>query len=1196
MQLKRLNLLGFKTFADKTEIEIGEGLTAIVGPNGSGKSNIVDALLWVLGEQNPRLLRGDKAQDVIFAGSDTRKALGMAEVRLTIDNHDRQLPVDFAEVVITRRIFRSGESQYLLNGAAVRLRDITELFLDTGMGRGAYSVVGQHEIDAVLSAKSEDRRELFEEAAGIKKYRAKKREALRRLDTAETNLQRIADIISELNRQRVPLEKQALAAARYIKLKEDLAQIEIGLLVAEIHRADYELAATREEREAIQGDLLDLDGQLIRLERLAEDADLRMQDADEALNTAQKLQLETSRYHEQLRSQVALLQERVRSTTDGRDQLTAEIAELKLQAERQETMIAADEADLSEAAALYREVSAKWSVSGRDLRDQEDTLRQTLKEIETHQSLQLRRERERSDFQRRLTTEQLRLENITTERGQLEDEAEALAEQISGYDRRQQVLQQQIAELKQQSSQHRTELAAVKDQFSSASIEITRSREDVDLLRRKSAEHHARLQTLQELQQSHDGFYQGVKAVLDAVRRGELTGFYQPLVELLEVPEKYRVAVEVALGGSLQDVVTLTERESRAGIDWLKAHRAGRVTFLPLPLLRPPQPLSVQAGRGLEGAALDLVAFDERYYPAAALLLGRTIIANTLDAAIEASKRLSGWSRLVTVEGEVITPGGALTGGSLQGRGSHLLGRKGEIDDLQERLPSLTAKLREAQDREGAHRLLAVQLEDSLAHLNKAGAELEKQEAILTSQLDSVTSDLQRVSRQKQQTLHKLEAIAAKQKECDEQLRRLDRTQLDAQVDNDEVDSILTDLQTLSVKQAARRDESRAETVALEVQAGQLQAKVRGLEHSLKTERDNLSSIRLRLSNKEAALAGLGTTGADAAAELERVHVAISQAMAACSSADAQESSARTYRATVAEESAANNRLAREVQTRREKINNDLHATEMRLARLEMALTQASERLSSEYGIGQDQALKMPDDAPPEKQATTEVTRLRREIRLMGDVNIGAGEEFDRLTERLTFLEEQQADLEQGRSGLLDTIHEIDTNTHDVFLVTFHAVQREFQLLFNKLFGGGTTNLILTQPENILETGIDVMVHPPGKKPQSLALLSGGERALTAAALLFAFLRVRPSPFVLLDEVDAPLDGANVERFIGLLQDFSSQTQVLVITHNPATMEAAPTWYGVSMKVAGVSHIVSYRVPSESLMSAEDRALVLDRQ
>lgn len=1196
MQLKKLQLLGFKTFADKTEVEIGEGLTAIVGPNGSGKSNIVDALLWVLGEQNPRLLRGDKAQDVIFAGSDTRKALGMAEVRLTIDNQDGQLPVQFTEVVITRRIFRSGESQYLLNGAAVRLRDITELFLDTGMGRGAYSVVGQHEIDAVLSAKSEDRRELFEEAAGIKKYRAKKREALRRLDAAETNLQRVQDILNELNRQRGPLEKQALAAARYLKLKDELAQIETGLLVAEIQRSDYELAATREEREAIQADLLELDGQLVRLERLAEDSDLRMMEADEALEKAQKLQLETSRFHEQLKSQISLLEERERTAATGKEQIVAEISDLKMQAERQETEISTDEADLQEATAEHRDVSARWATAGRLLREQEEQLRQTLKEIENHQSLRLRRERERSEFQRHLATEQLRLENLTNEQRQLEETLASFFEQEVTSVGRTTALHSEIKVLAARSSDCRVELAGVNEKLGAARVEITKSRELVDQLRRKAAEQNARLQTLQELQQSHDGFYQGVKAVLDAVKRGDLKGFYQPLVELLEVPERYRIAVEVALGGSLQDVVTHTEQESRAGIDWLKSHRAGRVTFLPLPLLRPSNPLSIRQEHGLEGVALELVAFDERYYPAAALLLGRTVIATNLDAAIDASRRLSSWSRMVTLEGEVITPGGALTGGSLQGRGSHLLGRKGEIDDLQKQLPTYRDQLQTAQQREDSARKEIASLEASLSHITRSLAELEKQEAILNSQLNSAGNDLQRVSREQAQALQKLASLTTRRTDCELQLTRLTQSQAEAQVGTDEEDSHLAELQALAQVQASRRDTSRATTVALEVQTGQLQAKVRGLEHSLKTEKESFSAARTRIANKEAALADLGTTGADAAADLQRLRVEISSAVTACSGADAQEVSARHYRTSIAEEAAANSRKSREVLSRREKITSDLHETEMRLARLDMALATASQRLAAEYGIALEDALAMPDEAPPERQAAAEVTRLRREIRLMGEVNTGAGEEYERLTERLDFLAEQQADLEQGRKGLLETIHEIDTNTHDVFLTTFHAVQREFQELFQRLFGGGTTSLVLTRPDDILETGIDVVVHPPGKKPQSLALLSGGERALTAAALLFAFLRVRPSPFVLLDEVDAPLDGANVERFIGLLRDFSTETQVLVITHNPATMEAAPTWYGVSMKVAGVSHILSYRVPEESVLSTADRAVVLDRQ
>jgi chromosome segregation protein len=1196
VQLKKLQLLGFKTFADKTEIELDTGLTAIVGPNGSGKSNLVDALLWVLGEQNPRLLRGNNAQDVIFAGSDKRKPLGMAEVKLTVDNSDGTLPINFAEVTITRRIYRSGESQYLLNGATCRLKDIVELFMDTGVGKGAYSFVSQSEIDAVLSARPEDRRELFEEAAGIKKYRVKKREALRKLESAETNLNRVRDILHELEGQREPMERQAQAARRYLGLQERLHEIEVGLLVSELKKADYELYAGRQEREDDQVQLLAVEAELARLERLAEDVGQRLAQAEgemEAVRINQQNALSTV---ERTESRLTLMTERGKTAARTQEQLAEELKDLADRIARLTDSIAIDREDRDTAETDETARRHEWAAQKAALAELEAAVSTALREIEARQSERLRLAQERAGREAALKAAEDRLRDTITRAERLAAEAAALAESLTeAQARRRQALEARDAQQAQRAERAEAR-GRIETQIREAQTEQSRTRASLDVSRRHQAEQSSRLATLTEMQENHEGFYQGVRAVLNAVRQNQLRGHYRAVVDLLTVPERYRVAIEVALGGSLQDVVTETESEAKAGIEWLKRNRAGRATFLPLPLLRPGKSLDLRQSRdlsGIEGVATDLIEFAPQYDSVALLLLGRVLVVADMDAGIAASRGMSGWSKIVTLEGELLTPGGALTGGSLQGRGVHLVGRKGEMDDLRALLPLTRAEV----DRLAAQ---AESLTQRLTELEAERSRLTREEAALQAQLAAMESAIgaadRECARMEQERANRENAqaalttqIAALQAD-QEKLTDLLAT---GREQNDSADDALASLNDETRALIARRDECRIRAVALEVEVSRLREKREGLTRTLATDRMTLTSLEQQRDMKLSQRSSAANAGTEAEGERERLTAQREEARRHLAQVEAEVTQWRDRRQTLLAESFANNNAIKEAMERRTAITRNLHETELRMARLEMQIAQAAERLRDEYNIDREEALARPDDVVVDKNTAIEVGRLRRELRGMGQVNTGAVGEYERLTERYDFLSGQRSDLEKGRASLLATIAEIDESTRGVFMETFEAVRTEFDRLFTRLFEGGSTKLLLTNPEDLLETGIEVIAQPPGKKPQSLSLLSGGERALTATALLFAFLAVKPSPFVLLDEVDAPLDGANVEKYTHLVHEFSRRSQFLLITHNPVTMEAAPTWYGVTMKEPGVSSVLSYRVPQESTVSASETAVVL---
>ena len=1193
MQLKKLNLLGFKTFADKTEIQIDNGLTAIVGPNGSGKSNIVDALLWVLGEQNPKHLRGSSAQDVIFNGTDKRKPLGMAEVKLTVDNSDGTLPVAYKEVTITRRIYRSGESNYLINNIPCRLKDIVELFLDTGVGKGAYAFVSQSEIDAVLSAKPEDRRELFEEAAGIKKYRVKKREALRKLENAEANLSRVRDILIELEEQRGPMEKQALTARRYLQLQERLHEIEVGMLIAELQKADYELYAGKRERDEDQATLLKLETELTTLESHATELAEKTAVAEEALEEARQNRQQTFSKSERTESQLSLMVERSRMANKSQEELGQELEALTQRIRALRVQIESDREEKDETEAEEAKRREEWAAQRGELTELDQATQTVARQADARQAERLKLAQERAGREAALRAAQERINEAKPRSDRLTREVAELSNSLLETQER-----ENAAKLRKQERRQERETIALQRSEAEASYRETQNvivshRQKLETERRTLAEQSARLSTLTELQENHEGFYQGVRAVLQAEKRKQISGHFKAVVDLLTVPENYRVAVEVALGGSLQDIVTETEAEAKAGIEWLKRNRAGRATFLALPLLRPGQRISPPAGQSEIQAAIELIGYDPKYSQVIQLLLGRVLIVPDMDSAIAASRRLTGWSKIVTQEGEQLSPGGALTGGSLQGKGAHLVGRKGEMDDLKSRLPKIRAEVERVAGQLEANQIALQSLELERDELAKMESAVAAELASLESSLAAIEREHTRLLRDRAERDSSLSALSAQVGVLNEQALRLSNELTRGAEENETADDALAALIEETRNLTQKRDACRSKAVTLEVDVSRLKEKREGITRALAVDRATLSGLEMQHLQKGSQRANSATEGAEALAERERLAAILVETKLSLEKADSElQKTTEAKQALVAANFTTNSSIRERIQ-RRSEVTKSLHENELRLARLEIQLSQVTERLQEEYSISKEEGLKRPEETNVDKNTAMEVSRLRREIRAMGQVNTGAVDEYDRLTERFDNLNEQKADIDKGREALLSTIAEIDDSTRGVFMETFEAVRTEFDRLFQRLFDGGTTKLILTDPNDVLETGIEVIAQPPGKKAQSLSLLSGGERALTATALLFAFLAVKPSPFVLLDEVDAPLDGANVEKFTNLVKEFSVKSQFLLITHNPTTMEAAPTWYGVSMREAGVSSILSYRVPQEATQSVIEEGVVL---
>jgi chromosome segregation protein len=1183
MRLKKLQLHGFKTFADKTEIEFAEGVTAIVGPNGSGKSNVGDSILWVLGEQKASALRGTKAADVIFAGSDGRRAMGMAEVSLTVDNSDGGLPVDFGEVTITRRAYRTGEGEYFINKVPCRLKDIYELFLDTGVGRESYSLVNQGQIDAVLSVNAEDRRGLFEEAAGIKKYRVKKREALRKLEATEVNLNRVRDIQSEIIGRVEPLRLQAERAAKHEALKDRLRAIESSLLIVDLRVADAEMTAARTARETDQAAATTHAAKLGDAEARAVDISQRYAEAEATLEAGRLEHSLAVTAAERAESGRALAAQRAEGLAQSLRQTAAEREELEERRARMLHQIADLEAELAEARA--EEIALRTQTTERQ------AAVQALSEKIAHLTRQ---------------AERRRTESLALARQQAAREAEAaragarVAELEAGLPG----LREEAAHAEATAGDLGTEAVAAREAVDAAKAALTSAETALtEALGRRDAARQAvgtaqaeagaaqsatvalstRLRTLQDLEAAQEGYFAGVKAVFEARKHGALRGEFTVVVDAFQTPKGYEIALETALAASLQDIITDTEEAAKAAIAYLHEHRAGRATFLPLNRMRPGRD-TLDLGRamgltGVHGAALDIVSFDLKFAPALEVLLGRVFLCETLDDALRASTVAKGWNRVVTLSGEIVLPTGALTGGRQSGRTANLLGRKTEIASGQ---ADLNAKQRIFED--GQAKLAAAQAARDAAEAALSEAQAARQSA------QGAKTDAER----------RAERVAQEARRADETRgvgsRRIEAAQMALEVARDQAAKAVSVLATGSVETA---DADETQAVEAELLAG-LTLEREGLQSDLTSVRIALATVAEKTSSLDRALRNTRGENDSLAAQQERRNrqaiiaeeelaallaqtearelevVAAREARAAAQAA--LEAFSHTRQALLQESYAANAEM-RSLGEARALALDAVHKYEVREARLQVQLDTLASRLWEEYEISVEAALGLAEDPEVGAGMPQEVARLRRELRVLGDTNPAAIEEYEEVRARHEFLLTQAADLEEARAKLLAAIQEIDEGTRGVFLETFQAVGAAFQTLFTRLFGGGKTELVLTDPNDILETGIDILVQPPGKKRQNLALLSGGERALTAAALLFAFLYVKPSPFCVLDEVDAPLDGANVERFADLLREFGQKSQMIVITHNPTTMEAAPVWYGVTMQQPGISRVLGMQVP-----------------
>ncbi|MBE7001233.1 MAG: chromosome segregation protein SMC [Ruminococcaceae bacterium] len=1175
MYLKSLEVQGFKSFPDKTVIRFGDDITAIVGPNGSGKSNISDAILWVMGEQSTKTLRGAKMEDVIFGGTQKRAPVGFAEATLTLDNSDRALPYDADEVMITRRYYRSGDSEYYINKQSARLRDINEMFMDTGLGREGYSNIGQGRIDEILSLKSADRREIFEEAAGISKYRHRKEETERKLAHTEDNLMRIGDKVSELELQLEPLRVQSEKATKYLALREELQGVEVAVWMDKLEKLSAEAKKAEEDYTSASFVLQQAHEDLDKLYRATEQmsADLRHQNGTVDTLRDQVSLLEGT--HQQIDGQIAILRSTIANNEENIHRNQEDL-------QGQESRSSGISAQLEQANVRISEIDAVLTEKAQQTAQLQKSLMAMTADAQglTRQFMELRtrevaltgdlaaREADTKTLEINLGESQARIDQI-------------LSDLQSGSEKEQQA-RDQLAESQKLLRAAQEEVTANQNTIDGYSLrQATRAKrrdelaEQVQKIRNQLDTVQNKAQVFRAMEKDFEGYQKSVRTVMQEAKRGGLRNVHGPVSQLIRTDERYTVAIEIALGGALQQVVVDNEQDGKAVLNFLKRTGGGRTTVLPISTVqgRALQEKGVENCRGYVGIASKLVKFENRYSGVMENLLGRTVVAEDIDAAIAMAKQYGNRFKIVTLDGQVMNAGGSMTGGSVN-KEAGILSRANELDKLEKQEKDLSEKLKTVETEFQEARRGADQVEFQLNAAKEQLQEAEKQ--VLTNEglvrqheiwlqaiceaKASANTELENL--QKRQTADReqqaavyaqIDVFSAQLAETREKLQTLEGTQSEA----DKAVAVITDqinvLRTDSAALEAERNTANAHIADLRI----LQAATEGDRSRKLADIDAILAENARLAEE---IERQQLRQQENAQETARVRQAMTDALGEYARIEAEKSKAEG-----------------DIQEK----NKSILTMERTCALLEnkKETTVIEERntidkLWDTYGLTPGTAAEKRGEIESVAAGNRLIAELKRKISALGTPNLGAIEEFARVNERYSYLTEQRDDVLGAKKELEGIIKEITQQMTEIFVTEFAKINEYFGKVFEEMFGGGKGQLLLEDPEEPLTCGIEIRVQPPGKQVKTITLLSGGEKAFVAIALYFAILKVRPTPFCMLDEIDAALDDRNVERFSSYLRNLSNKTQFIVITHRRGTMEASDVLYGVTMQEQGISKLL----------------------
>lgn len=1179
MYLKKIETVGFKSFAERVAIEFVPGVTAIVGPNGSGKSNIIDAVRWVLGEQSAKSLRGSKMEDIIFQGSDSRKALNVAEVTLLLDNGSGTLPLDYEEVSVTRRVYRSGESEFYINKQSCRLKDIIDLFMDSGLGREAFSIISQGKVEEILSSKAEERRMIFEEAAGVLKYKQRKKKSEYKLIETQENLNRIEDIIHEIESQIRPLEQQAETAKKYFQLTENLAEEEISLLVAEIEIFYDKWQSLKRELEIEKEKELELKTAIQKKEASLARERQTNQKLDDTIEKLQEELLLATEQLEKLEGRKRLYSERTKHLEENAARLTEQkqenelrIAELNEKLEIKAAELATLQMNRDLTKQKIKDIQEKLAWNEDTIFDQIENLKANYIELLNRQAVIKNEsqtiEKQLNEISNKSKMQTGKFQDTLELRSKLKTEKEQAAAKLSEREESKNEKEKLIRELKSRIEEERL-------QFQEMQTELYQGYHYIEKLK-------SRKEMLEEMKEDFQGFFQGVKAILKARKEKKLDHIAGAIIELIDVPDEYITAIETVLGAQAQHIVVKDEHTARTSITWLKKTNNGRATFLPLNVIQERSVAShvlqkAEAHPGYIGIAADLVHTDNIYKHAVNHLMGHVIVTKTLKDANEIAGLTERRYRLVTLDGDVVNPGGSMSGGAAKKTNQSLFTRDKELEEIKKKLVHFEKQMKAFSDKVDSQKnSLAqtqqqlVETENTLTEEQEVLQQLQTENHELQMNLESLNANLSIYDEEKRQYKENLTSLLQRKSELEQESEEV---KVNLAAVQEEIDVLTAEEKSFKENREKLQEAFNDEKLKLAKEEERFLNQLDRV-NSTKESLDTLYDLLENCKNELAELTKVETreiTKEDLAETIdqtnnEKLHL---------------QETIRKKRAERAERTVKiedNERELREEIKIHQKLVSVLQEKEVQVNRLDVELENRLNQLQTEYTITFEKARKDYEKAEDIDKAKAGVQKIKNEISLLGPVNTGAIEEFERISERYNFLTEQKNDLVQAKNTLYDVINELDDEMIQRFQKTFHAVKEEFELVFKELFGGGKAELKLTDEKNLLDTGVDIVAQPPGKKLQHLGLLSGGERALTAISLLFAILRVRPVPFCILDEVEAALDEANVVRFAKYVKRYSEKTQFIVITHRKGTMEEADVLYGVTMQESGVSRLVSVKL------------------
>lgn len=1188
MYLKRIDIQGFKSFPERTTLLFDKGITSIVGPNGSGKSNIVDCIRWVLGEQSMKVIRGSKHEDVIFTGTEFRKPLGFAEVSLTIDNTDKTLPLEFTEVTITRRIYRSGESEYYINKTLCRLKDINNLLADTGLGKDGYSIIGQGRIDEILSTRSEDRRHIFEEASGIMKYKIRREEAEKKLELTKQNILRITDILNELEFQLTSLKEQAETAEKYLELKERLKCLEVNLYIDTIANLKNKIAKNEKDYSELFEKKKQLEFRFEQIEKEIESKSLLLKELEESLEAARREYYILESNYEKANNEININNNKINSLKENISNYYNEISQLEQKSDKIQKSIKEYEDKLEELNIKYREVLAELELKQKNIEE----MALVLEEYENQLNKIKIKHMEKLDL---LSDKKLQAASVKSHIENISQRKESIVREINEVIRNLEKEKQKKSEIEGRYQSLKNEIEKSKDSLNSltelkrkANYELEREIKKSDSLREEFQIKSTKYKMLSEMEDRLEGYNKTVKDFLMHCKKSPTLwkGIRGVLGQLISVDKKYETAIEIALGNAIQNIVTVTEEDAKSAIEFLKQKNLGRATFLPITSVKGKYMETgiineAKKARGFHGIAPDFVKYDPEYEGIILSLLGRVAVVENLDAGIELARMFKYGFRIVTLEGDVLATTGAISGGSKDYHSHGLLSRAREISDLAEDIRVLKDNLAATENR----------IKTLQAEINKTSLEIQRVQNVLKekemeclrceSQLAHVAENIKNGEARTEMLKQEYSQIIRNEEEIHNELKKYEKEQQEIENEIESIKEMMTKQQDAQRENISLKESLLSEISNCKIMLNSYGDSIENAKVRIQDLKDQKKEIedRVKLLNSEIKKAE------DRIRTISEVNLQLEKSIKSYSEErtgkNIEIDRMQEERKVIEEELGRANNVMQEIRDDILKLNEELNKLNIRKVKDESELESVENRLWDEYELTYSNALQFKKDIGSLSKAQKEIEDYRSRIKELGYVNINSIEEYSKTKERYEFITAQKNDMEDSLQKLNKIILELNAQMEEQFVKNLKLINENFNKVFRELFDGGSANLRIVNSENVLESGIEIEVQPPGKRLQNMTLLSGGEKALSAIALLFSIIMLRPVSFCVLDEIEASLDDVNVNRFASYIKKLSSKSQFILITHKKSTMEVSDVIYGVTMQEKGISKVVSLKMNNE---------------